>query len=141
MTGVPVGVVLGLIDILGGDRDDIIDTPLSKGWRVVEDEVRLIGSASIIAWEAANRNDPVWQMITSRARHSRGGDGPSALTQSPSSSSENSRQDRAMAQVGKPGAPARASQRGSRPRRGSCPKGHYWSFKHKECVKSKFKSR
>jgi len=136
MTGVPVGVVLGLIDLLGG-RDDY-DTPLTKGWTVVEDEVRLIGSASIIAWEAANRNDPVWQYISARSRHSRGGDGPSALTQHPSSSSENSRQDRAMAQVGKSGAPARASQRGSRPRRKSCPKGHYWSYKHGKCMKSKF---
>ena len=139
MTGVPVGIVLGLVDLLG-DRDDY-DTPLDRGWIVVEDEVRLIGSASIVAWEAANRNDPVWSMITDRARHSRGGGGPSALTQPPPSSSKNSRQARADAQGGKSGAPARASQRGSRHRRESCPAGHYWSFKHKKCVKSKFKSR
>lgn len=72
---------------------------------------------------------------------SRGGGGPSVLTQPPPSSSKDSRQDRAMAQVGKSGAPARASTQGSRSRRKSCPKGHYWSFKHKKCVKSKFKSR
>ena len=71
---------------------------------------------------------------------SRGGGGPSAQTQSPpSTSSTDSRQDRASAQVGKSRVPARASQRGSRPRRKSCPKGQYWSFKQKKCVKSKFR--
>jgi len=70
---------------------------------------------------------------------SRGGGGPSALTQPPPSSSKDSRQDRASAQGGKSGAPARASTRGSRPRRKSCPKGHYWSYKEKKCLKSKFK--
>lgn len=70
---------------------------------------------------------------------SRGGGGPSAQSQPPPSSSKDSRQDRASAQVGKSGAPARASQRGSRHRRKSCPKGHYWSFKQKKCVKSKFR--
>jgi len=73
--------------------------------------------------------------------YSRGSGGPSALTQPPPSSSKDSPQARASAQGGKAGAPARASQRGSRPGRESCPKGHYWSFKHKKCVKSKFKSR
>jgi len=72
---------------------------------------------------------------------SRGGGGPSALTQSPPSSSKGSRQARASAQGGKSGGPGRVSYQGSRPRRESCPKGHYWSFKHKKCVKSKFKSR
>ena len=71
--------------------------------------------------------------------YSRGGGGPSALTQSPPSSSKDSRQDRASAQVGKSGAPARASTQGSRPRRKSCPKGHYWSYKEKKCMKSKFR--
>ena len=70
---------------------------------------------------------------------SRGGGGPSAQTQPPPTSSKKSRQARAFAQVGKSGGPARASQRGSRPRRKSCPKGHYWSFKQKKCVKSKFR--
>jgi len=71
---------------------------------------------------------------------SRGGGGPSVQTQSPpSTSSKDSRQDRASAQVGKSGAPARASTRGSRSRRKSCPKGHYWSYKQKKCLKSKFK--
>ncbi len=70
---------------------------------------------------------------------SRGGGGPSALSQPPPSSSKDSRQARAAAQGGKSGAPARASTRGSRPRRGSCPKGHYWSYKEKKCMKSKFR--
>ena len=70
---------------------------------------------------------------------SRGGGGPSVMTQSPPSSSKKSRQARARAQGGKSGAPARASQRGSRPRRKSCPAGHYWSYKLKKCVKSKYR--
>ena len=70
---------------------------------------------------------------------SRGGGGPSAQSQPPPSSSKDSRQDRASAQGGKSGAPARASTQGSRPRRKSCPKGQYWSFKQKKCVKSKFR--
>ena len=72
---------------------------------------------------------------------SRGGGGPSAQTQPPPSSSKDSRQDRASAQVGKSGAPARASTQGSRHRRESCPKGHYWSFKQNKCLKSKFGRR
>ena len=70
---------------------------------------------------------------------SRGGGGPSAQSQPPPSSSKDSRQDRASAQGGKSGAPARASTQGSRHRRKSCPKGQYWSFKQKKCVKSKFR--
>ena len=70
---------------------------------------------------------------------SRGGGGPSAQSQPPPTSSKSSRQARASAQGGKAGGPARASQQGSRHRRKSCPKGHYWSFKQKKCVKSKFR--
>ena len=69
---------------------------------------------------------------------SRGGGGPSAQSQPPPSSSKDSRQARASAQGGKSGVPARASTRGSRHRRKSCPKGHYWSYKHKKCLKSNF---
>ena len=120
-----------------------IDTPVDYGWRVVEDEVLLFGNASIIAWEGANRNDPVWKLVTGRTdkslSHSRGGGGPSAQSQPPPSSSKDSPQARASAQGGKSGAPARASQRGSRHGRKSCPKGHYWSFRQKKCVKSKFR--
>jgi len=70
---------------------------------------------------------------------SRGGGGASVTTQPPPSSSKNSRQARASAQGGKSGAPARASQRGSRHRRKSCPRDHYWSYKKKRCMKSKFR--
>ena len=70
---------------------------------------------------------------------SRRGDGPPALTQSPSSPPKIPRQARASAQGGKSGGPGRASHQGSRPRRESCPKGQYWSFKQKKCVKSKFR--
>jgi len=78
---------------------------------------------------------------------SRGGGGPSVQSQPPpisssrSRSSTKSRQARAYAQGGKTGGPGRASHQGSWSRRESCPKGHYWSFKHKKCVKSRFKSR
>ena len=70
---------------------------------------------------------------------SRGGGGPSALTQPPPSSSKFSPQARASAQGGKSGGPARASQRGSRHGRKECPRGHYWSYKEKKCIKSKFR--
>ena len=70
---------------------------------------------------------------------SRGGGGPSAQSQPPPSSSKSSPQARASAQGGKAGVPARASQRGRRLGRKSCPKGQYWSFKQKKCVKSKFR--
>ena len=70
---------------------------------------------------------------------SRRGDGPPALTQFPSSPPKIRRQARASAQGGKSGGPGRASYQGSRHRGKSCPKGHYWSFKQKKCVKSKFR--
>ena len=83
-------------------------------------------------------HSPLSDLFFDEEGNSRGGGGPSAQTQSPPSS-KRSRQGRASAQVGKSGGPARASQRGSRPRRKSCPKGHYWSFKQNKCVKSKFR--
>ena len=70
---------------------------------------------------------------------SRGSGGPSVQSQPPPTSSKKRRQARASAQGGKSGAPARASTQGSRHRRKSCPKGQYWSFKQKKCVKSKFR--
>ena len=70
--------------------------------------------------------------------NSRGGGGPSALTQSPPSSPRRP-QVRGSPQDGKSVAPARLSKRGSRHGRKSCPKGHYWSFTEKKCVKSKFR--
>ena len=141
MSGVPVGIILGAIDLLGS-RDNDYDTPSELVWNVVGDEVVLFGNASIIAWEAANRNDPTWKLITGRTdrsiSRSRGGGGPSAQSQPPPTSSSSSRQARASAQGGKTGAPARASTRGRRPRRKECPKGHYWSYKQKKCLRSKF---
>ena len=73
------------------------------------------------------------------AEPSRGGGGPSVQSQPPPSSSKSSPQARASAQGGKTGGPARASQQGNRHGRKSCPKGQYWSFKQKKCVKSKFR--
>ena len=48
------------------------------------------------------------------------------------------RQGRASAEHGKHGGPRRESRRGGRVRRKECPKGHYWSYKLKKCVRSKF---
>jgi len=95
----------------------------------------LIGIAFRNLWVSGS----VWMLHLGYHYLSRGGGGPSVQSQTPPTSSKPSRQARAMAQGGKSGAPARASTRGSRHRRKSCPKGHYWSFKHKKCVKSKFK--
>lgn len=76
-------------------------------------------------------------MLTSSTVRSRGGGGPSDIPAStiiPSKASNG----RASAQAKKSGGPRQSSQRGGRAR-GKCPKGHYWSFKQKKCVKSKFR--
>ncbi len=39
---------------------------------------------------------------------------------------------------GKHGVSRKSLQRRDRARRGECPKGHYWSYKERKCVKSKF---
>ncbi len=48
------------------------------------------------------------------------------------------RQGRASAEHGKHGGPRRESRRGGRVRRKECPKGHYWSYKEKKCLRSRF---
>ena len=60
---------------------------------------------------------------------SRGGGGPSVMTQPPPSSSKSRPQARAS---GRPVA-------STKPGRKSCPKGHYWSYTEKKCLKSKFR--
>jgi len=77
--------------------------------------------------------------VARRMRDSRGGGGPSVQSPTSTKSSKPSRQARASAQGGKSGAPRGPRSRGSRHRRKRCPKGHYWSFKQKKCVKSKFR--
>ncbi len=67
---------------------------------------------------------------------SRGVGGPSGTTPASTILSKAS-SGRAMAQAKKSGGPRQRSQRGGRAR-GKCPKGHYWSYKKKKCVKSKF---
>ena len=84
-------------------------------------------------------HSPFTDLLDFYIEDSRGGGGPSVQSQTPLTSSSGSRQARASAQGGKTGAPARASTRGSRPRRKECPKGYYWSYKEKKCVKSKFR--
>ena len=56
----------------------------------------------------------------------------------PSQSSQSSRQGRESSEPGKHGVSRQSSQRRDRARRKSCPQGHYWSYKEKKCVKSKF---
>ncbi len=48
------------------------------------------------------------------------------------------RQGRESSEPGKHGVSRQSSQRRDRARRKSCPKGHYWSYKERKCVKSKF---
>jgi len=76
-------------------------------------------------------HSPLSDLFLIEEVNSRGGGGPSVLTQPPPSSSKKSRQGRAPAQVGESGR--------ARHRRKSCPKGHYWSYKEKKCMKSKFR--
>jgi len=56
----------------------------------------------------------------------------------PSISSQSSREGRESSEPAKHGVSRQSSQRRDRGRRKSCPKGHYWSYKEKKCVKSKF---
>lgn len=56
----------------------------------------------------------------------------------PSTSPLGSRQGRESSEPGKHGVSRQSSQRRDRARRKSCPKGHYWSFKDRKCMKSKF---
>ena len=56
----------------------------------------------------------------------------------PSISSQSSRQGRESSEPGKHGVSRQSSQRRDRARRKSCPKGHYWSYKDRKCIKSKF---
>jgi len=75
-------------------------------------------------------------MLTSSTVRSRGGGGPSGIPASTISSKASN--GRAPAQAKKSGGPRQRSQRGGRAR-GKCPKGHYWSYKKKKCLKSKFR--
>jgi len=69
-------------------------------------------------------------------RDSRGVGGPSGTTQSPPPASKRAPESRKVLKA--------KSAHGFRKTkgvsaRGKCPKGHYWSFKQKKCVKSKFR--
>ena len=80
---------------------------------------------------------PDWGRYSIVDAHSRGVGGPSGTPPTSTVPSKAS-SGRAMAQAKKSGGPRQVSQRGGRAR-GKCPKGHYWSFKQKKCVKSKFR--
>ena len=68
---------------------------------------------------------------------SRGGGGPTG-TSPTSTVSSYRRQGRASAEPGKRGRTPSLGKE-SRARRKECPKGHYWSYKFKKCVKSKYR--
>jgi len=70
--------------------------------------------------------------------HDSKGSGAPPGTTPTSTISSKRRQGRASAERGKHGGPRQSSQRGGRVRRKGCPKGHYWSYKEKKCVRSKF---
>jgi len=131
--------------VMFGDEDDIRKFTGKHHDFVMEEAPHFVVSSSV---NLVMRNPYVFaaSLLVHGLYHgyeeltSRGGGGPSAQSQPPPSSSKDSRQARASAQGGKTGAPARASTRGSRPRRKSCPKGHYWSYKHKKCLRSKYRS-
>ena len=75
--------------------------------------------------------------FTEPYRDSRGVGGPSGTTPTSTVPSKR-RQERASAELGKPGRTPSLGKE-SRARRKECPKGHYWSYKEKKCVKSKFR--
>jgi hypothetical protein len=69
---------------------------------------------------------------------SKGRGGPSRKTPTHRNRWKPSRQGRVPTEHRKHGGPRRESRRGGRARR-KCPPGHFYSFKHRRCVKSKFR--
>ncbi len=69
---------------------------------------------------------------------SKGSGGPSRATPTHRNRWKPSRQGRAPAEHRKHGGPRRESRRGGRGRR-KCPPGHYYSFKHRRCVRSRYR--
>lgn len=129
----PVGLVLSLIDEFSepgygsGGIQDRIDEKIYRHFRYESPLPAAVGSW----WQHANRNDPIWQALTSR-----GGGGPSVSPQPPPIASKRSPESRKASKTN--------SAHGFRkPKavsaRGKCPKGHYWSYKKKKCLKSKFR--
>lgn len=78
------------------------------------------------------------EYIRSQKEYARGL-GASSVTSPTRTVSSPRRQGRASAEPGKRGGPPQSTQGGGRARRKECPKGHYWSYKKKKCVKSKFR--
>ena len=80
----------------------------------------------------------MWDVRIAQSRFpSRGSGGPSVAAPTSTDASKRSESGRTSSAAGN-------SAHGFRKRkgvsaRGKCPKGHYWSYKKKKCVKSKFK--
>ena len=82
---------------------------------------------------------PGFDLIRGEQEESSGIGAPAGSTPTaPSTSPQDSRQGRESSEPGKHGVSRQSSQRRDRARRKSCPKGHYWSYKERKCVKSKF---
>jgi len=135
LTGAPVGLVLALMDEMsersgGTGFQDRID---EKIYRHFTEESPLLPFLAA-SWQYQNRNDPIWQTLTSPRR---GGGGPSVAAPTSTDSSKRSESVRTSSAKGYS---AHGFSSGKAPTaRGKCPKGHYWSYKKKKCVKSKFK--
>ncbi len=65
--------------------------------------------------------------------------GPTPIAPPSTSLQGTRRQGREPSEPGKHGVSRQSSQRRDRARRKECPKGHYWSYKERKCVKSKYK--
>ena len=121
--------------------EDIIEDYPEVGHFLASGTVSLVTKNPLagMAFHAVVWHSPFIDWLDFYTEDSRGGGGPSAQTQSPPSSSKDSPQARARAQGGKSvSRGARAPSSGATGRK-SCPKGQYWSFKQKKCVKSKFR--
>jgi len=133
LTGAPVGLVLALMDEMsersgGTGFQDRID---EKIYRHLTEESPLLPFLAA-SWQYQNRNDPIWQTLTSG-----GSGGPSMAA--PTSTKVSKRSESGRTSSAK-GYSAHGFSSGKAPTaRGKCPKGHYWSYKKKKCVKSKYR--
>ncbi len=134
MTNAPIGLVLALMDESSerSGSGSLFETPIERIVREFSPGIRLATVPVVTWWEHANRNDPIWQALSS----SRGGGGPSVTTPTSTTASKRSPESRKASKTN--------SAHGFRKTkgvsaRGKCPKGHYWSYKKKKCLKSKFR--
>lgn len=126
MTGVPVGLVIGLIDALdqstGGPG--IVDRADEKLFRYIRSDSATSGQYPVYRYGTKYLDHTGRDRYRHRYRSRRRG-GPSG------------RYPTHRNQSRYPGPRRRGPYRGKG--RSRCPPGHYWSFKHRRCMKSKFR--